>query len=122
MVALAILGIGLGVIFQGLSQGLRLRGAAAENVRFVLAAESILGGLSGRTGAPAAPEEGEEAGCRWRLESVERPVALGAVVGTGTGQGQGGAELVEILLTITAPSGQTWELSTLLPRAAEGTP
>ena len=52
LVALAILGIGLGVVFQGISQGLRLRGESADNVRLSLVAERVLGELVEREAAP----------------------------------------------------------------------
>ncbi len=68
LVALAILGIGLGVVFQGIGQGLRLRGESADNVRLSLATERLLGELVERESAPTELEEGEESGCRWRLE------------------------------------------------------
>ena len=115
LVALAILGIGLGVVFQGIGQGLRLRGASADNLKLSLAAESVLGGLIEREAAPAEPEEGEDSGCRWRLEPVERPVGPGGVVGASSAPDQLGAPLVAVRLTITAPSGRNWELTTLLP-------
>jgi general secretion pathway protein I len=122
LVALAILGISLGVIFQSIGQGLRLRGDAAESVRLALVAESILGVLPERAAAPEAPEEGEEAGIRWRLESVEAPVARGAPPGAGASPKARGALPVTVRLTVTAPSGRFWEMSTLLPRAAETVP
>jgi prepilin-type N-terminal cleavage/methylation domain-containing protein len=114
VIALAVLGIGLGVIFQGLSQGLRLRGAAAENVRLALVAERVLGGLPERESAPEEPEEGVEDGCRWRLEAVAGTRAGRASVAGGDGE----AAPVEVRLTVTGPSGRSWEMSTLLPPAS----
>jgi hypothetical protein len=101
------------VLFQGIGQGLRLRGAAAENVRLAVVAEELLGRLAEIKHAPAAPEEGEIGGVRWRLESVEPPVAPGAVVGPGASPNAHGAPLVVVRLTVTAPSGRSWEMSTL---------
>jgi general secretion pathway protein I len=118
LVALAILGIGLGVVFQGFSQGLRVRGESADNVRISLVAERLLGQLIERTEAPSASEEGEENGCRWRLEPVERAVPLGGVVASGSDSRRGGA-LVEVRLTVTAPSGRSWEAQSLLPQAQD---
>jgi general secretion pathway protein I len=119
IVALAILGIGLGVVFQGIGQGLRLRGAAAESVRLALAAEAVLGRLPERTAAPAAPEEGEDAGCRWRLEAVSGAAGAG---GAGSAKGSAPAQPVEVRLTVTAPSGAAWTLTTLLPPPEEAKP
>jgi general secretion pathway protein I len=122
LVALAILGIGLGVVFQGVGQGLRLRRESADNVRLSLVAESLLGGLVEREAAPERPEEGEDSGCRWRLEPVERPVAPGGVVDAGSAAASHGAPLVEVHITVTAPSGSSWEATTLLPPAKEVSP
>lgn len=116
LVALAILGIGLGVIFQGLGFGLRLRGEAAENVRLAVVAERVLGGLPLRRTAPAKPEEGEEEGVRWRLETREAHAGLVPPEGPPERRGAG---MVEVLLTVTAPSGRSWELLTLLPPARQ---
>jgi len=122
LVALAILGIGLGVVFQGIGQGLRLRGQSADNVMLSLAAEHLLGGLIEREAAPTELEEGEESGCRWRLEPVERAVALGGVIDTSAAAEHRGAPLIDVRLTVTAPSGRSWETSTLLPRAKDTAP
>jgi prepilin-type N-terminal cleavage/methylation domain-containing protein len=115
IVALAILGIGLGVVFQGIGQGLRLRGESGESVRLALVAERILGELPAREFAPEAPEEGEEAGCRWRLESLERPAGTGGAAGSVSPTAGRGAPLVEVRITVAAPSGRSWKMSTLLP-------
>ena len=122
LVALAILGIGLGVVFQGIGQGLRLRGQSADNVRLALAAERILGELAEREAAPTGREEGEESGCRWRLEPLERTVALGGVIENSAAPGRRGAPLVAVRLTVTASSGSGWETTTLLPRAKDIAP
>ena len=117
LVALAILGIGLGVVFQGISQGLRLRGESADNIRLALVAERALGELAGREAAPETPEEGEDSGCRWRLEPVEDPAAPPSGGGAAAVHEPRGAALVVVRLTVTAPSGRSWEATTLLPRA-----
>ncbi len=117
IVALAILGIGLGVVFQGIGQGLRLRGQSADNIAIALAAESVLGGMAEREAAPAETEEGEEAGCRWRLETVEQPVASGGVVDLAPAGERRAAPLVAVRLTVTSAGGRTWETTTLLPPA-----
>ena len=112
-VGLAILGIGIGVIFDGLAQGLRLRRVAADEVALSLAAERILGALASREAAPEAVEEGEEDGVSWRIEPRETPAegAEGRVPG-----------LVEIRLTLASPGGRSWELATLLPPPAKSGP
>ena len=121
LVALAILGIGLGVVFQGISQGLRLRGESADSVRLSLVTERLLGDLIEREAAPTEPEEGEESGCRWRLEPLERAVAPGGVIETAAAPGHRGAPLVEVRLTVTAPSGRGWETTTpAAPRERHG--
>jgi len=117
LVALAILGIGLGVVFQGISQGLRLRGQSADNVRLSLVAERLLGELAEREAAPTGIEAGEDSGCRWRLELLERPVSPGGVLDSSAAPGQRGAPLVAVRLSVTAASGRGWESTTLLPRA-----
>jgi prepilin-type N-terminal cleavage/methylation domain-containing protein len=122
LVALAILGIGLGVVFQGVSQGLRLRGASADSVRLSLVAEHMLGELVEREAAPAETEEGEDSNCRWRLEPLETVVATGGVNATAMAGEPRGAPLVEVRLTITAPSGRDWQFVTLLPRAKDTGP
>lgn len=122
LVALAILGIGLGVVFQGISQGLRLRGESGDNVRLALATERLLGDLIEREAAPDEPEEGEESGCRWRLEALERAVAPGALTESAAAPELRGAPLLEVRLTVTAPSGRSWETTTLLPRAKDAVP
>ena len=119
LVAFAILGIGLGVVFSGISQGLRLRGQSSENVAVALVAERLLGEIVEREAAPAAPEEGEESGCRWRLESIEHAAAPGGVHGSSAAPGSRGVPLVEVKITVRAPSGRAWEATTLLPAENE---
>ena len=122
LVALAILGIGLGVVFQGISQGLRLRGQSADSVRLSLATERLLGDLIEREAAPTEPEEGEESGCRWRLEPLEHAAVPGGVVENVDTSAHRGAQLVDVRLTVTTSSGRGWETTTLLPRAKDTTP
>ena len=122
LVALAILGVGLGVVFQGISQGLRLRGESADNVKLSLVTERILGSLVERQAAPTEPEEGEESGCRWRLEPLEHAAVPGGVVENVETSAHRGAQLVDVRLTVTTASGRGWETTTLLPRAKDTTP
>jgi prepilin-type N-terminal cleavage/methylation domain-containing protein len=122
LVALAILGIGLGVVFQGIGQGLRLRGESADNVRLSLVTESLLGELVEREAAPTESETGEDSGCTWRLEPVERAVGTGEARGGSAAADRRGAALVGVRLTVTAPSGRSLETTTLLPREKESAP
>jgi prepilin-type N-terminal cleavage/methylation domain-containing protein len=123
IVALAVLGIGLGIVFQGIGQGLRLRRESADNITLALVAERVLGELVGREAAPESPEEGEDSGCRWRLESVGDAAAPSGEPGAAVDARDGrGAALVEVRLTVTAPSGRGWEASTLLPRGKAAAP
>lgn len=122
LVALAILGVGLGVVFQGIGQGLRLRGQSADNVSLSLVAERVLGELVEREAAPTAPEEGEDSGCRWRLEPLAPAVAPGGVIATSAASSPRGAPLVAVRITVTAPSGRGWEATTLLPRVESAAP
>jgi prepilin-type N-terminal cleavage/methylation domain-containing protein len=115
IVALAILGIGLGVVFQGLGQGLRLRGESADNVRISLVAERLLGALAERDAAPTAVEEGEESGCRWRLEPQEPAAGADSASSTAAATRRG-APLVPVRLVVATTSGRTWEATLLLPR------
>jgi prepilin-type N-terminal cleavage/methylation domain-containing protein len=110
IIALAILGIGLGVIFQGLGFSLRLRGEATQSVRLAVAAERVLGGLPARRAAPKEAEEGELDGVSWRLEPLARRAEP-----LGGPPRPLGAELVEVRLTLSVPSGRTLEMTTLLP-------
>jgi type II secretory pathway pseudopilin PulG len=112
VIAIAILGIGLGVILPGIGLSLRLRQEAAAEARLAVAAEQLLGNLVLREKAPESAEDGETDGCRWRLEPWETPRAGSAAAATH------GAELATVRLTITSPEGKSWELTTLLPRGA----
>ena len=122
LVALAILGIGLGVVFQGIGQGLRLRGESADNVRLALAAERVLGDLAEREAAPDGPEAGEDSGCSWRLEPLEDALGPGRVIDASATQSRRGALIVGVHITVQAPSGRRWEMTTLLPRAKDAAP
>jgi len=116
VIALAILGIGIGVVLPGIGFSLRLRQEAAESSRLAIVAEQALGELALRKTAPKGVEEGEVDGYRWQLEPVDAAVAHGSAAGA-----RRGAELVEVRLTVSAPSGPRWELTTLLPRAPADT-
>lgn len=115
VIALAILGIGLGVILPGIGLSLRMRRDAADSVRLAIAAEQVLGELSQRTKAPAENEEGESGGCRWLIEPLD--IEVGGGIGAGNiVETRRGAELVAVRLTVSVPDGSRWEMTTLLPR------
>ncbi|HEY5998182.1 MAG TPA: type II secretion system protein [bacterium] len=111
LVALAILGIGLGVIFPGIAMTLRLRREAADSARLSIVAEQVLGDLATRKKAPESPEEGDVGGCHWLLEPVGAPAPAAGAAGEPHG-----AELVQARLTVSTQGGPSWELLTLLPR------
>jgi hypothetical protein len=112
-----VLGLGLGVIFQGLAQGLRVRRDAAVEVRIAVVAERVLNELLARPAAPESPEEGEEDGVRWCVEAIPpRTLAAGE-----NARPQRGPRLLEVRVTLAA-AGRDWELTTLLPQTEEGTP
>lgn len=113
LVALAILGIGIGVIVQGFGQGLRIRRDAADSVRLIIAAQRFLGQLVALEEAPDTEEEGEEEGFLWLIT----PVAIERTDDTPPG-----AALVEVRLTVTSPTGRSLQLTTLLPETKAETP
>jgi hypothetical protein len=98
--------MGVSVIFQGLGQSLRIRRDAADNVRLAIAAERLLGGLLAREEAPAAREEGEDAGYRWSIDPQSS---------SSRDELAPGARLVEVRLAVESPAGRRWEMTTLLP-------
>ena len=112
VIALAILGIGLGVVLPGIGLSLRLRQNAAVEARMGLAAEQVLGDLSQRTKPLEGAEEGEIDGIAWVIEHVATREAGGSVTGAAHG-----AELDTVRLSLTVPGGPRWEFTTLLPRA-----
>lgn len=106
LVALAILGIGVGVIFEGLGQGLRIRREAAENVRLTGTAMQLLGELSAEEEAPSAKLEGVAGDYRWRVEPIKAERKDDVAYG---------ARLIEVRLSLESPAGRRLELTTLLP-------
>ena len=111
IIALAVVGLGVGVIFGGIGQGLRLRRTAAADLPLAVVADSLVGGLLARTAAPEAPEEGEQDGVRWSIETL----APSAPTGGDTSL----PPLVEVRIALEGAGGNRWELVTLLPREEE---
>lgn len=103
---MALLGIGLAVIMQGLALGLKVRRESIETQAMSQVAENRLNELLGE-GSFSAAGEGTDGPYLWRLE--ELPPAGGA--------GAGSAErLARLKINVEAPSGRTWELYTIFPR------
>jgi prepilin-type N-terminal cleavage/methylation domain-containing protein len=108
LVSVAVLGLGLTVIMQGLALGLRVRRDSAESLRLGLVAEHRLQQLFAQGTVDPGDEVGEEHGYTWRVE----------VVPPAEPEGEEG-ELVEVRLTVESPSGRKWELLTLMPESGE---
>lgn len=111
LVAVAVVGIGLGVVLEGVGQGLRLRRGAGESLQLAAVAEELVERVRSMKEAPGSGEAGEAEGLSWAIEP------RGAVDGPRRGQ-----ELVEVRLSVVAPSGARWEAATLLPAASGGKP
>jgi prepilin-type N-terminal cleavage/methylation domain-containing protein len=106
LLAMALLGIGLAVIMQGLALGLKVRRESAENQAMCQVAGNRLNDLMGE-GSFSAAAEGTEGPYRWRLEEISSP----------DGAGGGGTEMLATLrISVEAPSGRSWELYTIFPR------
>jgi prepilin-type N-terminal cleavage/methylation domain-containing protein len=106
LVSIAVLGMGLAVIMQGLALGLRVRRDSAESLRLGLVAEQRLQQLFAQGTVDPGDEEGEEQGYTWRVE----------VVPPSEPEGGKGA-LVEVRLMVESPAGRKRELRTLMPES-----
>lgn len=105
LVALFIFGTGLAVVMQGLALGLKVRRDSAVTQQLSIVAANRLARLVADGGAPLQ-EEGEEGPFHWRVESL--PL-----------DGEGSGELHEVKITVAAPSGRQWEITTLFPLGAD---
>lgn len=105
---MAILGIGLAVIMQGLAQGVRLRRDSTDDQRMSLVAENRLNLLLAGEEAPSEAEEGEEGGYRWSLQND--PSLLPGNGGEG--------DLVPVRITVKGNYGRSLEIVTLMPRGS----
>jgi prepilin-type N-terminal cleavage/methylation domain-containing protein len=103
LLAMALLGIGLAVIMQGLALGLKVRRDSGETQAMCQVAGSRLNELLGE-GSFSAAAEGTEGPYVWRLE--ELPSAGGAAA----------ERLAHLRINVEAPSGRAWELHTIFPR------
>lgn len=105
LIALFIFGTGMAVVMQGLALGLKVRRDSAVTRQLSIVAANRLARLVADGGAPLR-EEGEEGPFHWRLESLP----LGD---------EGSGELHEVKITVEAPSGRQWEITTLFPLSAD---
>jgi len=107
LLALFILGTGLAVIMQGLAVGLKVRRESTESQHLSLIALNRLNLLMSEGKVPPDMEEGSEGDYRWRIE-VSPP--------EGDAERGAGAVPAHVRILVEAPSGRTWELSTLMPQ------
>ncbi len=105
LLAMALLGIGLAVIMQGLALGLKVRRDSIETQAMCRVAGNRLNELL-EEGSFTAAAEGTDGPYRWRLE--ELPAAGGAAAGAES--------LATLSINVEAPSGRVWELNTIFPR------
>lgn len=107
LLALFILGTGLAVIMQGLALGLKVRRESTESQQLSLIALNRLNLLMSEGKVPSDMDEGSEGSYSWRIESSP----LGREVETGAEE-----VLAHVRILVEAPSGRTWELSTIFPQ------
>jgi prepilin-type N-terminal cleavage/methylation domain-containing protein len=107
LLALFILGTGLAVIMQGLALGLKVRRESTESQQLSLVALNRLNVLMSEGKVSPDMEEGTEGDFLWRIESSP-----------WEGDAERGAEtvLAHVRILVEAPSGRTWELSTIMPQ------
>ena len=106
LLAMALLGIGLAVIMQGMALGLKVRRDSIETQAMSQVAENRLNELLDE-GSFSAAAEGTDGPYLWRLEELS----------TAGGAGTGSAErLASLKINVEAPSGRTWDLYTIFPR------
>jgi type II secretory pathway pseudopilin PulG len=103
--SIAILGIGLAVIMQGLALGLRVRRDSAAMQEMSLVAGNTLNRLLLLGEAPPDAEEGEAGDYRWRIEPDP----------SLAGEEQEGGANVPLRLVIEAPAGRSLEVVTVFP-------
>jgi len=103
--SIAVLGIGLAVIMQGLALGLRVRRESKAMQEMSLVAENTLSRLLLQGEAPPDAEEGESGDYRWRIEPDPSLV----------GEEQEEGANVPLRIVIEASSGRTLEVLTAFP-------
>lgn len=107
LIAMAILGIGLAVIMQGLALGLKVRRESVETEAMCRVAGNRLNELLGE-GSFSAAAEGTEGSYLWRLEELPSEGGAGSAAA---------GRLAGLRVSVEAPSGRSWELYTVFPRS-----
>lgn len=107
--ALALLGMGVAVIVQGLALGLRVRRESAAMRRMTLVASNAVNLLLLRGEAPSEEEEGEEGEFVWRI--LPEPAASGE-------EDEAGSQM-PLRIVVERGGGRTLELLTVFPAAEE---
>ena len=110
---MAILGIGLAVIFQGIGMGLRVRRDSEALRKIVHVADRELNRLIIAGEPPGEPETGEENGISW---TVEPHPDITPVDEEGS---EAEPNLVPVRIVVTAEDGRSREIVTLMREAAE---
>ena len=109
LIAVALLGMGIAVIVQGLALGLRVRRESAVIREMTLAASNTVNLLLLRGEAPAAEEEGEAGDYVWRI--VPEPAALG--------EEEEGETRMPLRIVVEKAGGRSLEVFTVFPAAEE---
>lgn len=107
LVAVALLGMGIAVIVQGLALGLRVRRESAAVRKMTLTASNAVNLLLLRGEAPSAEEEGETGEYTWRI--VPEPAAFGEEEGAKT--------QVPLRIVVEREGGRSLEVFTAFPAA-----
>ena len=113
LIAMAILGIGLAVIFQGIGMGLRVRRDSEALRKIVHVADRELNRLMIAGEPPGESESGEEDGVSWTVEP-HPDIALADDEGE-----DGESNLVPVRIVVTAKDGRSREIVTLMRKGAE---
>ena len=111
--AMALLGIGLAVIFQGIGLGLRVRRDSEVVRKIAVVADRELNRLMIAGVPPDEPETGEEDGITWIVE--QHPDSDG----TAKGGEDVETSLVPVRITVSTESGRSREVLTLMSKEQE---
>jgi len=107
--AVALLGMGIAVIVQGLALGLRVRRESAVVREMTLAATNAVNLLLMRGEAPSSEEEGEAGDYTWRI--VPQPAAFDEEEEAET--------LMPLRVVVEREGGRSLEVVTVFPAAEE---
>ena len=113
LIAMAILGIGLAVIFQGIGLGLRVRRDSEVIRRIAVVADRELNRLQIDAVPPEEPRSGEEGGVSWTVEQ-HPDITYG-----GGEDEERETNLVPVRITVTADNGRSREIVTLMRKDEE---